>query len=154
MAKPKIYNIGVAWDEYTSGVEGNLARDLIALKTAAEKWPGTTLQVVSESDEADRMLRALGLQRSSIVTLPGTWILYQAGEQRVNLPEGVEYSVKKVERCLFQKSKKARLEDCDDQGFALKEQGRDNTFDPFNRMPSTSTDWHMTDPLITLIWSR
>lgn len=144
---PQIHILGFSWDRYTPQVEAQLTKDLIGLNAAVTRWPGSTMRV-SVGPEGARVVAALNLA----LALPEhahIWRVYQTGTDRVTAPEWA----KTVIPCNLQvkASDSNRLKLGGQPGYALKEFGRSNGWDPFSRRPS-STKWATSDPIVTLIW--
>lgn len=147
MEEPSIHVLGFYWDQYTPQVEAQLTKDLIGLQEAVTKWPNSVMKV-SAGPEAARVIAALNLERADPREAK-IWRTYKTGARRVAAPEWAEtvipfdLSIKKSDSNIIKKGPHS--------GYALKEFGRSNGFDPFNRRPAT-TKWATSDPLVTMIW--
>lgn len=145
-----VYSVGVKWDKYQSNVESKLVQDLIALQNYCEIRK-TSLQVVSGDSSADRVLKSLGINRISIDSLPGLWIMYKTDPKSyIEIPPGKQ----KIERKLFTGVKKVMLDDGPHNDIELMEQGRDSNYNPFDRPPPFTNGAVPLDPIVTLIFGN
>lgn len=146
-----VYSVGVKWDKYQSNVESKLVQDLIDLQNYCE-IQGSTLQVVCESNEADRALKSLGINRLSIESLPGLWLLYKTDRKSI-----IHYPIGKlkIQRNLFEvKSRSNILNKDSSNGIELQDQGRDSNYNPFDRPPPYTNGTVPLDPIVTLIFGN
>lgn len=78
--------VGIVWDNYTSAVEAQICRDIIALINQPGQ-SADTIVVCSEFDRADRLLAALGVRRIPMESLASLWLVYKTMEYPVIAPE-------------------------------------------------------------------
>jgi hypothetical protein len=84
--KPKIFHIGVQYQDYTPAVEGQMLRDCLALMANARNRY-TEVVIVGFDDQPKRMLSALGLTLLVKPELTHNWITYRTREDWPEEPE-------------------------------------------------------------------
>ncbi len=77
--------VGFIWDEYTPQVETNLAKDLMSFKGMY----GSLFTPVCLTDEAERVVLALGLRSDSDANLATVWKAYIVNNEP-ELPDNAE----------------------------------------------------------------
>jgi len=134
--------IGLKWTEYTPQVEGQITRDMLACQAELGKFV-----VYTETDEADRVLAAVGIEKALSGNLAELWILYKT---ELEGPQPPNRDVRYIERDLYVAVTDVALDLDAKPGYFLKEQGRIGT--PRISQNPRPTHHGVTDPLITLLW--
>lgn len=145
------YCVGLHWDKWTSAVETSIVRDVLALQ--AEVSP-QRLTVSCLYDNADPVLKALGVIRTSLITVPRFWRTYQVGADVVYAPEGSSPEAV-VEPLVLYRRKREELmvQEDDNPGYPLKDFGRALNWNPFDRRPPSAHGVPSMNPLVNLVWS-
>lgn len=126
------YVLGMLWDEWSSQVESQLTRDVIALQEEAVKWPNQKL-AVSAGEEANRVLRALNVPNVGPLSEKATfWRLYQMTDSP---PQEPEWAEDRIIQILHQKTNPIRMEDTWNKEIYLPQRQREISYDPFSRRP-------------------
>lgn len=100
-----VFFIGIIYDRYTPAVEGQLTRDLIKMSLDA-RHKYRDMVVVTQTDEPDRAIQALGLTTSRNFHEAEHYIVYKTMPEWPAVPSNARVS---VQRDLYQKPKKGTL---------------------------------------------
>lgn len=133
--------VGLVWDAYTPAVEAQITRDLIALQQKSE------IVVISDSNEVDRALAALGIKHGIGSELVDVWIVYQTTKEKPY----VETSKPVIDRCLYQERVENRINPKSDNGYYLHPQGRWSQ-PRISQAPMPNRNGQ-TDPAVIYLWS-
>lgn len=115
------FYFGVQWDKYTPQVEAQLTKDMIAMLDQAQKMR-LKLVIVTESNEADRVLLVLGVKRIPLSTFATMWILYRTiKDSAIPVPE---HAINVLVREMYVTVAPPVLDDGRHAPYALQPQGR------------------------------
>lgn len=128
-----VFVLGIIWDRWTSQVESQLVRDVIAMQDETKTWPGQKF-AVSCGPEASRVLNALNVTNVGPLSKAATtWRLYQTLEAPPQAPDWAKDTIVQV---IFQKKHKTQFRDMSNTEIYLKQFERDVNYDPFSRRPT------------------
>lgn len=140
------YVMGLMWDHYTTQVEGQIIRDLIAIQSQPNV---SQLAVYYEGEEPslEALLGPMGVMRSPMKALAKLWVLYQVGNEPMEAPE---HATEVVVRDLQVRLKGPNLDTDEHSGFYLAPQGRNisPTLDLNRPMPG----WYPGGPTAPIVW--
>lgn len=112
------YYLGIVYDKYTPAVAGQIARDLIALDSYAHN---VEIVVVSDKDDADPILRSLGISRVPELNMARLFRVYVVDE----MPDVPAHCEDEIVHDFRDTPQPAYLNpDHEDQGYSLPEDGR------------------------------
>lgn len=138
--------IGLLWDAYTPAVEGQITRDLIALK--ANGASNLIAVCPIKSTEVDRLLKALDVSKSPVEALATLWITYRTQSDPVEAPE---HATQVIERNLFVDTSDPNIDPNGRPGYYLEPQGRGIAPSRNLNAPAPG-NYGVTDPAIILLW--
>lgn len=143
-----IFYCGLSWDIYTSSVEGQIAKDLIAMTAA--NIPCEII-IVTPNKDADRLIRGFGLRRLPNVSLATFWIAYNVdSKDMAPIPEHTKIV---VHRNLYRDSVGANIDFSPKTGYYIPEQGQTNyqTLNIHKPAPNWTKNT-ILDPAIINLW--
>ncbi len=142
-----IQTVGLKWDAYTPGVEGQITRDLIALQSQGPQ--GTDLSVACADDSASRLLNALGIQRGEAKEAR-LWITYRTEEPLVQAPE---HASTVIERDLYVAVNNQTIDTEAHPGYYMQPQGRVIPQNYMLNKPMPNPNGRC-DPMVILLWGN
>lgn len=143
------YTIGIVYDHWTPQVQTQVIKDLIAIMNQPN---ARDLRVYCESTDPalDMTIGSVGAQRAPLKALATLWIVYQTGNEVLEVPEHAEEI---IERDLRIGVADPDILDTDEKsGFYLAPQGRNiaPTLDINRPMPAHQPGG--TDPMVIWLW--
>lgn len=143
----KTYYFGINWDAYTPAVEGQIIRDVLALKSTCRD---EMCAVVPQSEQVAKLMRTLQVKPIlAPASLAKLWILYQTTETQIDPPA---HAVEIITRKLFQKLSKGGLNTNVRVGYYLPRMDRAGPSSSILTKPAP-TNVGFTDPYIIQRWS-
>ena len=139
--------VGVVFDTYTPQVEGQLTRDVIAFQNSPV-MRDRELVIVCASDQPDRLLQALKVRRSPVLTLASVYIKYKTEELWPEVPEHV---TTEIERDLYQAVARPNLDPTPRPGYFMPPQGRPAP-DSIGLKRPAPNGYAPIDPGVVLLW--
>lgn len=148
-ASHRVY-VGVKFDEYTPGVEGQLMRDCMQLQRTA--GPDEEVVIVCDSDKVDRTIEALGLRRIPTAKLAKLWILYKTQEF---YPEAPSWATTEIQRDMWVRQKDPNIlrqvNEEEANGYYLPPQGRLSP-DTLSLERPAPNGYIPVDPSLIMVW--
>ncbi len=143
------YAVGLMWDAFTPQVQGQMTKDLIALKDQPQ---ANDLNVfyAPRRPEIDAVIKSIGATPIDFDSLPTLWITYQTGPNELEPPENAKEVVHRDMQVKFGRTD--YLDPNAKNGHYLAPQGRNihPTIDLNRPMPG----WYPGGPTpsIVLLW--
>lgn len=141
------FYFGLCWDKYTPAVEGQIARDMIAL--SSNKRPEVNLIACVIEPDANQLLASMNIKYIPNMVAAKLWILYKATfDNDVDAPE---HATTVIVRELAVKDAKGSLSTDEFNGFYLPEQGRWGP-DSISMHRPAPNGYAPPDPQLIMLW--